>query len=202
MPRLPSLAARARSAAPRLPRRALSAKAALPPLPYAYSALEPAISGHIMELHHQKHHNAYVTNFNAALEKHADAEKKGDIAQMVALQPALRFNGGGHINHSLFWTNLAPVKEGGGAPPTGELASLIAARWGSLDQFQTSFNAVTAAVQGSGWGWLSASLCLSLSLLPRSDALSLSLRAAPLHPQRGTRTPSSWRSSRWRTKTP
>ena len=96
--------------------------AKLPDLSYDYGALEPVISGEIMQLHHSKHHNTYVTNFNAAMEKYAEAEQKGDIAGMIALQGAIKFNGGGHVNHSIFWKNLAPPGEC--APPEGELLSL------------------------------------------------------------------------------
>src|SRR5580704_10972505 len=94
----------------------------LPDLPYDYSALEPVISAEIMELHYTKHHKGYVTNLNAALEKYHEAETKKDVAQMVALQQAIKFNGGGHINHSIFWTILAPVSNGA---PKGELAKMI-----------------------------------------------------------------------------
>lgn len=94
-------------------------KVTLPQLPYSPAALEPVISAQIMELHHSKHHAAYVNNYNAAEEKLNEALAKGDLAGAIALQPALRFNGGGHLNHSIFWTNLAPPKEGGGEGPTG-----------------------------------------------------------------------------------
>lgn len=126
----------------------------LPNLPYDYNALEPVISAEIMELHHKKHHQAYVTNLNAALEKYHDAEAKGDLATMVATQQAIRFNGGGHINHSIFWTNLAPVGKGGGEMPKGELMQAFQKEFGSLDAFIEKFNAATVAIQGSGWGWL------------------------------------------------
>ena len=122
----------------------------LPKLPYAYDALEPVISKEIMELHHKKHHNAYVTNLNKALEAYNSA----DLEQQIALQGAIRFNGGGHINHSIFWTNLAPQGQGGGEPPTGELADAINQRWGSLDGFIEAFNGQAGPLQGSGWGWL------------------------------------------------
>ena len=85
--------------------------AKLPDLSYDYGALEPVISGEIMQLHHSKHHNTYVTNFNAAMEKYAEAEQKGDVAGMIALQGAIKFNGGGHVNHPIFWKNLAPPGE-------------------------------------------------------------------------------------------
>ena len=97
-------------------------QATLPDLPYGYGELEDAISGQIMEIHHSKHHNTYVTNFNAAMEQYQEAEAKNDVAKMIQLQGAIKFNGGGHVNHSIFWTNLAPPSQGGGAPPTGELS--------------------------------------------------------------------------------
>ena len=124
----------------------------LPELPYDYQALEPAISGEIMKLHHQKHHNTYVTKLNEALEKYEAAEKEGDLSTMIALQPAIRFNGGGHLNHSLFWENLAPAGKGGA--PSGDLAEAINSRWGSLEEFTEKFNTTAAPIQGSGWCWL------------------------------------------------
>ncbi len=132
----------------------MAAKFTLPELPYDFGALAPAISGQIMEIHHGKHHNAYVTNLNKALEQYAEAESKQDVAQMIALQGAIKFNGGGHINHSIFWTNLAPKGKGGGDAPQGDLAETIKAQWGSLEKFIETFSATTAAIQGSGWGWL------------------------------------------------
>ena len=126
----------------------------LPDLPYDFGALEPAISGEIMRIHHAKHHNAYVTNLNIALEKYAKASAAGNLQEMIALQPALRFNGGGHVNHSIFWENLAPAGRGGGGEPTGELATLITQRFGSFAALKTAMNAGGAGVQGSGWVWL------------------------------------------------
>jgi Fe-Mn family superoxide dismutase len=132
----------------------MTKKFTLPDLPYDYSALEPVINAEIMQLHHQKHHNAYVTNLNAALEKYADADGKADLETMISLQQAIRFNGGGHINHSIFWTNLAPKNKGGGEAPKGELANLINKQWGSLNAFIEKFNAKAGPLQGSGWCWL------------------------------------------------
>ena len=123
--------------------------ASLPDLPYDYSALEPAISADIMKLHHSKHHQTYVTNFNATMEKVLDAQAKGDTAEAIALQGAVKFNGGGHVNHSIFWQNLCPVKDF--TPPEGALLSAINDEFGSLDAFQTKFAATAAGVQGSGW---------------------------------------------------
>lgn len=123
----------------------------LPKLPYELDALEPVISKEIMTLHYTKHHQAYVTNLNAALEKYAAAEEKNDIAQMIALQQAIRFNGGGHINHSIFWTNLTPK---GGGTPQGALAKAIEHSFGSFDTFKEQFSTKATALQGSGWVWL------------------------------------------------
>ncbi|DAZ92991.1 TPA: hypothetical protein N0F65_011488 [Lagenidium giganteum] len=147
----------------------------LPDLPYDFGALEPVISGEIMQLHHQKHHQAYVTNYNAALEQYAEAEHKGDHAKMIALQPALRFNGGGHINHSIFWTNLAPKNNGGGDAPDGELLKAIEKEFGSFESFKKTFSTKTAAVQGSGWGWLGYNPVqkrVEIATLPNQDPLS------------------------------
>jgi len=126
----------------------------LPALPYDFSALEPVISAEIMNLHYTKHHQGYVTNLNKALEQYCDAECKGDLPAMIALQQAIKFNGGGHINHSIFWTNLAPKNQGGGTAPNGKLADAIKQEFGSLDKFIEQFSAKTVAIQGSGWGWL------------------------------------------------
>jgi len=126
----------------------------LPDLPYDFSALEPVISSQIMELHYSKHHKGYVTNLNAALEKYHEAESKNDVASMIALQSAVKFNGGGHINHTIFWTILTPVSKGGNLAPHGELAKMIERDFGSFDTFKEKFSATTTAIQGSGWGWL------------------------------------------------
>jgi len=127
----------------------------LPDLPYAYDALEPYISRQIMELHHKKHHQTYVTALNAA---EANYAKASSPKERIALQAALRFNGGGHINHSLFWKNLAGSaaegKGNGGQLKPGPLKDAIDQAFGSLDNLKKTFNASTAAIQGSGWGWL------------------------------------------------
>lgn len=126
----------------------------LPELPYDFNALEPVISAQIMELHYTKHHQGYVTNLNAALEKYHEAESKNDVAAMIALQSAIKFNGGGHINHSIFWTILAPISKGVNGRPSGDLARMIDRDFGSFDGFKEKLNAATIAIQGSGWGWL------------------------------------------------
>jgi len=126
----------------------------LPDLPYDFGALVPVISAEIMELHYLKHHKAYVTNLNAALEKYHEAETKNDVSQMISLQAAIRFNGGGHINHSIFWTILAPISNGGGGHPQGDLAQMIASEFGSFDAFKEKLSNAAIGIQGSGWGWL------------------------------------------------
>eukprot|EP00262_Sarcandra_glabra_P014185 TRINITY_DN4089_c2_g1_i1.p1 TRINITY_DN4089_c2_g1~~TRINITY_DN4089_c2_g1_i1.p1 ORF type:complete len:256 (-),score=29.87 TRINITY_DN4089_c2_g1_i1:365-1087(-) len=126
----------------------------LPDLPYDYGALEPAISGDIMKLHHQKHHQTYITNYNKALEQLDEAISKGDSITTVKLQSAIKFNGGGHINHSIFWKNLIPSNEGGGEPPHGSLGWAIDTHFGSLEVLVQKINAEGAALQGSGWVWL------------------------------------------------
>ncbi|KAF9071874.1 manganese superoxide dismutase [Rhodocollybia butyracea] len=126
----------------------------LPPLPYDYNALEPYISGEIMTLHHTKHHQTYVNALNAAEAAYAKASTP---KERIALQAALKFNGGGHINHSLFWKNLAPSSEkggNGGVLKEGPLKEAIKASYGSLDNLIKEFNTTTAGIQGSGWGWL------------------------------------------------
>ncbi|MFV0339433.1 MAG: superoxide dismutase [Parachlamydiaceae bacterium] len=132
----------------------MSLKFELPPLPYDFGALEPVISAEIMTLHYTKHHQAYVTNLNKALEQYADAEAKQDLQQMIALQQAIKFNGGGNVNHSIFWTNLAPIKQGGGTPPQGNLGKAIEHSFGSLQQFTDLMSQKAVGVQGSGWAWL------------------------------------------------
>jgi len=123
----------------------------LPELGYDYAALEPHISATIMELHHSKHHAAYVSGANAALAGLAAAREAGDFANVNKLEKDLAFNLGGHTNHSIFWTNLSPD---GGDKPVGELASAIDDHFGSFDKFQAHFTAAALGVQGSGWAGL------------------------------------------------
>ncbi|KYD11563.1 superoxide dismutase SodA [Heyndrickxia sporothermodurans] len=130
----------------------------LPQLPYAYDALEPHIDKETMNIHHTKHHNTYVTNLNAALEGNEELLSKSVeelIANLDAVpeakRTAVRNNGGGHANHSLFWKLLSP---NGGGEPTGELADAINKKFGSLDKFKEEFAAAGAGRFGSGWAWL------------------------------------------------
>ena len=124
----------------------------LPSLPYALNALEPHIDARTMEIHHGKHHNAYVTNLNAAIAG-TDLEGKSleELMKVAGSNAAVRNNGGGHWNHSLFWQILSPA---GGGLPTGELAAAIDAKFGSFDAFKETFNKAGATRFGSGWAWL------------------------------------------------
>ena len=124
----------------------------LPSLPYALNALEPHIDARTMEIHHGKHHNAYVTNLNAAIAG-TDLEGKSleELMKVAGSNAAVRNNGGGHWNHSLFWQILSPT---GGGLPTGELAAAIDAKFGSFDSFKETFNKAGATRFGSGWAWL------------------------------------------------
>ncbi|MBN3581440.1 superoxide dismutase [Algoriphagus aestuarii] len=124
----------------------------LPSLPYAYDALEPNIDAKTMEIHYSKHHNGYVTNLNNAIAG-TDLEGKSleELLKIAGSNTAVRNNGGGHYNHSLFWSILSP--NGGGAP-TGELAAAIDAKFGSFDAFKETFNKAAATRFGSGWAWL------------------------------------------------
>ncbi len=131
----------------------------LPSLPYAFDALEPHIDKMTMEIHHGKHHNAYVTNLNKALES-APALAGKSLEELLAnncaavpenIRTAVRNNGGGHANHSMFWTIMGPQK---GGQPHGKLADAIKSAFGGLDQFKEKFNAAATTRFGSGWAWL------------------------------------------------
>ena len=128
-------------------------KHTLPDLPYDYNALEPVISAEIMQLHHTKHHQAYVNNLNVAEEKLAEAVAKNCVKTQIQLAPAIRFNGGGHVNHSIFWQNLSP-DGGDGSLEDESLAQAIGKSFGSLENLKTAVSGAAVAVQGSGWAWL------------------------------------------------
>ena len=123
----------------------------LPDLPYDYAALEPAMSGQILELHHDKHHAAYVKGANDTLDQIAEVGDSATPVQMVGLKRTLAFNISGHVLHSQFWTNLAPAA---GDRPDGELGAAIDESFGSFDSFKKRLTTATVAVQGSGWGVL------------------------------------------------
>jgi Fe-Mn family superoxide dismutase len=130
----------------------------VPALTYDYSALEPTIDEATMKLHHDKHHQAYVTNLNAAIDKHPELGKHTpeDLLRSLDTLPddvkgAIRNNGGGHVNHTMFWTIMGP---GGGGEPTGAIGEQITKDFGSFEDFKKLFNETTAKQFGSGWGWL------------------------------------------------
>lgn len=122
----------------------------LPDLTYDYSALEPHISARIMELHHSKHHQAYVTGANAAIDAMAEARENNSFANLPKLQKDLAFNLGGHVNHSLFWQNLSPD----GGDVAGNLAAAIDEYFGNFEAFKNHFAAAAVGIQGSGWAYL------------------------------------------------
>ncbi|HSL81209.1 MAG TPA: superoxide dismutase [Thermoanaerobaculia bacterium] len=130
----------------------------VPDLPYSFDALEPHIDARTMEIHHDKHHAAYVSKLNAALEGHPDLQSKG-VEELLrgidsvpeSIRTAVRNHGGGHANHSLFWQVMGP---GGGGAPSGDLASAIDGAFGSFDTFKQKLTDAAAGVFGSGWGWL------------------------------------------------
>jgi Fe-Mn family superoxide dismutase len=152
----------------------------LPQLPYAYDALEPHIDEQTMHLHHEKHHNTYVTNLNGALEKHPEADP-GSVEDLLAnidqvpedIRTAVRNNGGGHSNHTMFWQIMGPSGQGGGES-TGELREAIDRDFGSFEDFKEQFGAAAApgALFGSGWAWLIASSdgSLNIETTPNQDS--------------------------------
>ena len=123
----------------------------LPDLSYDYGALDPHISGKIMELHHSKHHANYVAGLNTALEKLEEARETDNFGAIAGIEKNLAFNLGGHINHSIFWKNLSPE---GGDKPTGDLAAAIDENFGSFDKFRAHFEQTALTIQGSGWAIL------------------------------------------------
>jgi Fe-Mn family superoxide dismutase len=132
----------------------------LPKLPYAYDALEPNIDAETMKIHHDKHHQTYVDNLNKALAGHPDLLKKENISEILHhldnvpenIRTAVRNNGGGHANHTMFWRIMGPPK--GSKQPSGELAKAIDAAFGSFDKFQAKLSTAATTQFGSGWGWL------------------------------------------------
>lgn len=145
-------------------------KYTLPDLDYDYGALEPHISGRIMELHHSKHHAAYVSGANTAIEQMAEARGAGTLGNINKLQKDLAFHLGGHTNHSIFWKNLSPDSQG---RPEGELAAAIDEDFGSFEAFSAHFTATAMGIQGSGWALLAI------------DAVSGGLRIHQLYDQQG-----------------
>lgn len=156
----------------------------LPKLPFAYDALEPHIDARTMEIHHGKHHSAYVTNLNAALEKHPGVGG-GDIEALISnltavpesIRTVVRNNGGGHANHSLFWTVLG----GKGGTPDGKLAAAIHTSFGGFDAFREQFGAAAATRFGSGWAWLAVNRGkLTVLSTPNQDSPLMTGEGTPI----------------------
>jgi len=156
----------------------------LPDLPYPHDALEPHIDARTMEIHHGKHHNTYITNVNKALEAHGDLASKS-VEDLISdldsvpesIRTAVRNNGGGHANHSLFWT----VMSGSGGAPTGDLAAAIEGDLGGLDSFKESFATAGTTRFGSGWAWLVAKNgTLSVMSTPNQDNPLMSGDGTPI----------------------
>ena len=146
----------------------------VPPLPYAYDALEPYIDDQTMHLHHDKHHQTYVTNLNAAIEKHPELASKSaeELLKDLAAVPddiraAVQNNGGGHVNHTAFWETMTP---GGATAPTGALADAITSAFGTFDAFKTQFNDAGMKRFGSGWAWLVKSSDGKLQIVSTSES--------------------------------
>ena len=145
----------------------------LPALSYAYDALEPQIDKATMEIHHSKHHQAYITNLNAALDKHPELKDK-DLAELLSdldalpadIKTAVQNNGGGHFNHSLFWETLTPAS---GQVPTGDLAAAIDATFGSLEELKAQLDTAAKTRFGSGWAWLVLDTDKSLKVLSTAN---------------------------------
>ena len=157
----------------------------LPPLPYPSNALEPHIDAQTMEIHHGKHHNAYVTNLNAALEKAPELADKSldDLLRNLnsvpeAVRTAVRNNGGGHWNHSQFWKTMGP---NGGGGPTGKLADAINSAFGDFEKFKEAFNAAGVGRFGSGWVWLvNDGGKLAITSTPNQDNPLMDGKAPPI----------------------
>jgi Fe-Mn family superoxide dismutase len=160
-------------------------KLLLPKLDYNYEDLQPVLSKELVEIHHAKHHQAYITNYNNIFPLLEEAVKSGDTEKIIFLGSYLKFNGGSHINHSIYWTNLAPIKNGGGVVPEKEskLRQHIEKTWGSIEKFQEVFTNKTIAIQGSGWGWLvydKSTDALLYKELPNQDPVCLTPNQVPL----------------------
>ncbi len=184
----------------------------LPALPYQYDALEPVISAQIMEIHHNKHHQAYVDGYNRSLAQLKQAEANARIQMLLNLLPTLSFNAGGHINHSLFWENLAPEDSVGKVSP--ELLAMIQSSFGSQAQLEESMKDAGLALQGSGWVWLGYdpnNHTLRIATTANQDTLEASHNLIPLlgidvwehayylqyKNQRGTYLDEIWRVINW-----
>ena len=129
-------------------------KATLKQLPYEIGALEPFMSGHLLDFHYGKHHRTYVTNLNNLLEQDAEHKATGNLQASIGLSNLIHFNAGGHLNHEFFWESLCPTADSALPEPGSDLHTAITDQWGSIDEFIKNFSTRTAGIQGSGWGWL------------------------------------------------
>lgn len=157
----------------------MRSKHTLPDLPYDYNALEPTISSEIMKLHHTKHHATYVNNLNVAEEKLSEALHKKDTTAIIQLQNVIKFNGGGHLNHSIFWKNLSPS----GGNMDANLKAVIESSFDSVDVMKEKMSQAAVAVQGSGWAWLGYcknSGKLRVAATANQDPLEATLGLVPL----------------------
>lgn len=136
--------------------RSIHTTVELPPLPWEIHELEPVLSGYMIDYHYTRHHHTYWTNLTTLLRQQAHAKEKGDYETLVRIAPDIAFNGGGHLNHSFYWHSLAPTTKGGGERPSESSAfnNEVKQAWGSVDHLIADFTKQTAAIKGSGWGWL------------------------------------------------
>ncbi|KAF7496408.1 Superoxide dismutase [Mn] [Sarcoptes scabiei] len=158
-----------------------SSSLVLPDLPYDFDALEPFISAEIMRLHYTKHHQSYVDNLNRTLNMIDEANHRKDFATIIKLEPLLRFNGGGHLNHTIFWNTLISSRKS--VAPEGKLLSSINQSFGSFDRMKSNLCQMAIGLQGSGWAWLG--FCpqtkqLRLRCCPNQDPLELTTGLIPL----------------------
>lgn len=155
-------------------------KHTLPDLPYDYNALEPTISAEIMKIHHTKHHATYVNNLNVAEEKLSEALHKKDVSSIIQQQNVIKFNGGGHINHTIFWKNLSPS---GGGDPSGDLLVAIQNSFPSVEVMKQNMSNAAISVQGSGWAWLGyckESKKLKIAITANQDPLQPTTGLVPI----------------------
>lgn len=164
-----------------LAKRAFTLDLAKPPrivlkhLPYEIGDLEPVVSGKLMDYHYGKHHRTYVNNLNKLIEQAMEASLTNDVRKQIDIQYALKFNGGGHLNHELFWDSLCAPKDSSRPEAGSRLEQYISHTWGDIDSFIARFNHLSTAVQGSGWGWLcyhKKTNRLKFKATPNQDQLS------------------------------
>lgn len=155
-------------------------KHTLPDLPYDYDALEPYVSSEIMKIHHTKHHATYINNLNVLEDKFCEAIAKCDFGKANSLSPDIKFNLGGHLNHTIFWQNLSPY---GGGEPSGDMMEAINRDFGSFENMKKLLSTASTTVKGSGWGWLGYNnneKKLQIATCPNQDPLEYTTGLIPL----------------------